>query len=121
MKKLEQFTARAFANGEWQDVTVFADAMPQQAVPSMCVRIGTSLVYIKREQVVTFFGLVDPTTTITNIWGTAEADAWSRDFGYSDYLRICENRNTKPVSAKVYDMLREAFMQAMVDDAVTKG
>jgi hypothetical protein len=54
--------------------------------------------------------------TINNIWGTCEADAYSRDFEYLDYLMICNARNTNPVSEAAYRMFCYAFDQAAEDD-----
>lgn len=46
---------------------------------------------------------------IKNIFGTAEASAWSRDFDHVDYQHLCEAYGVKPVPEPVYAKLCEAF------------
>lgn len=51
------------------------------------------------------------------VWNTAEADAWSRNFSYVDYVMIiCVSRKLKPVSEEMYNDLCGAFTAQMERD-----
>lgn len=103
------FKAGVIRNGQMipMDSVVFSS---HEGEPLMCIAPSNEYSYITRDQTNTFFG------TVNTIWGTVEADAWSCDLGYNDYLHICEVRNTKPVSEAAYTLFRQAFHQAMADD-----
>jgi hypothetical protein len=60
----QSFKAKAFdhySTGSWYELEAKADVLPQEAVPSMCIKTDHELVYITRTQAKTFFGLVEPT------------------------------------------------------------
>lgn len=44
-----------------------------------------------------------------NIWSTAEADAWGRDFDYADYMMLCERKDVVPFSERIYYAFKEVF------------
>ncbi len=44
------------------------------------------------------------------IWKSAEADAWSRDFSYQDYVQIiCPAHKVSPVNEHMYKAMRVMF------------
>lgn len=53
---------------------------------------------------------------MSNIWGTIEADAWSRSFNYTEYIRYCELADKKPVTELEYDLLCTQFNAEMIAD-----
>lgn len=55
-------------------------------------------------------------SNILNIYGTAESEAWCRDFDYADYLMVCSRMSTRPVSEAAYKLFCSAFNQDMEDD-----
>jgi len=46
---------------------------------------------------------------IKSIWSTPEAEAWSRGFGYEDYLRLCSLDGTSPLSKSAFDQVGYVF------------
>jgi hypothetical protein len=51
------------------------------------------------------------------IWSSAEANAWSRDFRYVDYVNtICPAYKVEPVNEHMYKKLRVMFNECMEYD-----
>ena len=51
-----------------------------------------------------------------NIWGTIEADAWSRTFDYEEYVRYCELARLPSKTEAEYTSLCQQFEAEMIED-----
>lgn len=62
----------------------------------------------------------DPTVPVvvkpTSIWKSVEADAWSRNFGYGDYLIMCTCHKIEPVTEYTYGRLYQTLQSIMDND-----
>lgn len=62
----------------------------------------------------------DPTVPVvikpTNIWKSVEADAWSRNFRYLEYVGLCARMKIVPQSAYAYVKISQALQCIMDND-----
>ena len=51
-----------------------------------------------------------------NIWKTAEAESWSRGFGYEDYSLLCSDHGISPLCEEAYMLVKAAFEAQACED-----